>query len=242
MDTRNFDEYYKIDEMIDGYLIRKIVGEGRYGIVYLAEDKNKDKFIIKQLKSEMLKQTQKKLFYEETILRSLDYPYFPKFISKFEDHTRQGYIMEFIEGTVMEDLLMESRYEFGKDEIYKIGGQLLELIEVLHHHNIVHRDIRLPNVIQRDNKELVLIDFGLARYIDNKRYVKEMDYWFLGDFLIHLYYSAYQDTGKPERPWFEEQDLNMEEKILLKKLMGIESSYHNMEEIKEQLEKVKNTN
>ena len=78
---------------------------------------------------------------------------------------------EYIEGKVFEDLLVKDRYKFSKGEIYRIGSQLLELIEILHNKNIVHRDIRLPNVILKENNELALIDFGLARIADNKKYV-----------------------------------------------------------------------
>ena len=34
----------------------------------------------------------------------------------------------------------------------------------------------------------LLIDFGLARYIDNEKYMKQEDYWYIGDFLIHYYF------------------------------------------------------
>ena len=94
----------------------------------------------------------------------------------------------------------------------------------------------------KENKELALIDFGLARVIDNERYVKEMDYWFIGDFLIHLYYSSYNDTDSVEKPWYKELDLNIEEKKFLKKLMGIQGKYSNIEEIKSQLQKIKSIN
>lgn len=236
------DKHYKIKEIVNGYSILNIIGEGRYGIVYLAINDKHEKCVIKQLKRDMLKQTRKKLFYEEQILQSLDNPKFPKFISKFKDKYREGYILEYIEGRVFQDLLAEDEYKFSKDEIYKVCSQLLEIVEVLHSNNIVHRDIRLPNVILKENKELALIDFGLARIIDDKRYVKEMDYWFIGDFLIHLYYSSYEETDVAERPWYEELDLNLEEKNFLKKLMGIQGSYHNIEEIKKELEKIKNIN
>ena len=238
----NMDKYYKSKEKVNGYSILKIIGEGRYGIVYLAIDDKYQKCVIKQLKTEMLEETRKKLFYEEQILQELNNPKFPKFISKFKDEYREGYILEYIEGRVFEDLLVRDRYKFSKAEIYKIGSQLLEMVELLHNNNIVHRDIRLPNVILKENKELALIDFGLARIIDNKKYVKKMDYWFLGDFLIHLYYSSYKGTDSEEKPWYEELDLNSEEEIFLKKLMGIEGSYQNIEDIKNQLEKIKSIN
>ncbi|WP_123054937.1 protein kinase family protein [Clostridium sp. JN-1] len=236
------DRYYKTGEKVNGYSIIKIIGEGRYGIVYLAVNDKHEKCVIKQLKKDMLDDTRKKLFYEEKILKALDNPSFPKFISKFKDEDREGYILEYIEGKVFEDLLVIDKYEFTKGEIYKIGQQLLELVEVLHNNGIVHRDIRLPNVILKENKDIALIDFGLARIIDNKRYVKDIDYWFIGDFLIHLYYSSYKVTDTEDKPWYEELDLNSEEEIFLKKLMNIEENYKSIEEIKKQLEKIKNAN
>lgn len=235
------DKYYKIKEIVDGYSILNIIGEGRYGIVYLAINDKGQKFIIKQLKRDMLEKTREKLFYEEKILKDLDNSKFPKFISKFKDKYREGYILEYIEGTVFEDLLRDG-YKFSKDEIYRIGSQLIELVEILHNNNIVHRDIRLPNVILKKNNDLALIDFGLARIIDDKKYVKDIDYWFIGDFLIHLYYSTYQENNSEERPWYEELDLNLEENTFLKKLMSIEERYKSIEEIKQQLEKIKAVN
>ena len=141
---------------------------------------------------------------------------------------------------MFEDLIVEDKHIFSKDEIYNVGSQLLELVEILQNNNIVHRDIRLPNVILKKNKEIALIDFGLARFIDNDRYLKEIDYWWIGDFLIFLYYSSYTETNSEERPWFEELELNIDEKIFLKRLMGIEERYKDIKDIKEQLEIIKN--
>lgn len=236
------DKYYKTKEIVNGYSILKMLGQGRYGIAYLAINDKDEKCVIKQLKKKMLKQTRKKLFYEEQILKKLNSPKFPRFISKFKDKYREGYILEYIEGRVFEDLLVKDRYKFNREEIYKIAEGLLDLVEILHENNVVHRDIRLPNVILKENKELALIDFGLARIIDNENYVREIDYWFIADFLIHLYYSSYKVTSKEEKPWYEELDLNLEEKTFLKKLMGIEGCYQNIEEIRNQLEKLKNIN
>ncbi|MBV7272402.1 protein kinase [Clostridium sp. PL3] len=236
------DRYYKTGEKINGYSILKIIGEGRYGIAYLAVNDKYEKCVIKQLKQAMLEDTREKLFYEEKILKALNNPKFPKFISKFNDEDREGYILEYIEGKVFQDLLVIDKYEFNKEEIYRIGWQLLELVDILHNNGIVHRDIRLPNVILKESKDIALIDFGLARIIDNKRYVKDIDYWFIGDFLIHLYYSSYEVTDTEDKPWYEELDLNSEEETFLKKLMNIEGNYESIEEVKKQLEKIKNTN
>ncbi|WP_250675611.1 protein kinase family protein [Paraclostridium ghonii] len=238
------DKYYRKNEIINGYTIVNLIGQGRYGIVYLGENENSQKCVIKQLKNEMIEKSRSKLFYEEEILRKINNPAFPKFIGRFKDDYREGYILEYIQGPVFEDIVVRDNCFFTKEDIYKVGGQLLDIIEILHEYNIVHRDIRLPNVILKQNGELALIDFGLARYMNDKKYKKEIDYWFLGDFLIHLYYTTYEPIDSIERPWYEELNLTKDECAFLKKLMGIEESYKSIEEIRIDLEnlKIKNTN
>jgi len=233
------DKFFRVNEKVNGYYIQKMLGEGRFGIAYLAINDRSEQCVVKQLKREMLSQSRQKLFYEEQILRRLDDHRFPKFISKFEDNYREGYLLEYIDGQVFNDLLVKNRNQFTRRDIYAVASQLLDMADFLHTHNIIHRDIRLPNVILTKNKELALIDFGLARFIDNERNSKQIDYWFIGDFLIFLYYSTYKNNNRTDRPWFRELDLNYEEIKFLKKLMGIGGHYRNSEEIKIQLDKIK---
>lgn len=232
------DKYFKAQDVVNGCSILDLIGEGRYGIVYLAENENGEKCVIKQLKNTALNQPREKLLYEENILKQLNNPCFPKFISTFKDEYREGYILEYIEGKVFEDIVALEGHKFKKEEIYDVADRLIGIVEILQNSNIVHRDIRLPNVILKENNELALIDFGLARFIDNQRYVKEQDYWYIGDFLIHLYYTTYEVSEKEEKPWFEELDLTSDEALFLKKLMGLEESFRSIDEIKEQLAKL----
>ncbi|NRT87089.1 hypothetical protein [Clostridium beijerinckii] len=53
------DRYYNINEIINGYSIIKVIGEGRYGIAYLAINDKGEKFVIKQLKEDMLEKLEK---------------------------------------------------------------------------------------------------------------------------------------------------------------------------------------
>ena len=191
----------------------------------------------------MLDKTRSKLYYESEILSKLNSNRFPKFITSYNYNGTEGYILEYIYGKDFYEILAKDEYEFSKNEIYNIAEELLNIIEILQENNIVHRDIRTSNVILNENNQLVLIDFGLARYIDNNRYLKDVDYWYLADFLLHLYYSSYYPDGDGvERPWYEELNLNSYEIIFLKKLMAIEKPYKNIEEIRADLDKIKNLN
>lgn len=192
----------------------------------------------------MMKKSKEKLFYEEEIMKSLDDKKFPNFIDKFDYDDTKFYVIEFIEGKDFYELLSFDEYEFTKNEIYDIAEKILKIIITLQEKKIVHRDIRISNVIMNEKKDLVLIDFGLARYIDNDKYKKEIDYWYMADFLIHLYYSSYDDEKLKleDKPWYEELDLKNDELIFLKRLMGMEKSYENTDEIMRDLFIIKNSN
>lgn len=229
------NRYYRLGDQFNQYVILKVIGEGRYGIVYLAEDNHRKKYIIKQLKKEELRYTQDKLFYEQEILKLLDDECFPKFIGYFRNQEDRGYILEFKRGNTFEELVRKKGYKYSKLEIYQVGMQLIRIISKLQQQGIVHRDIRMPNVLMDESNKMYLIDFGLARYIGNK-YSKEEDYWYLGDFLIHLYYTNfYSYRGYKERPWYKELSLTNRERTFLKRLMGIEREYHDIEEIQQDL-------
>ena len=190
----------------------------------------------------MLEKTRHKLYYEPKILQSLDNDRFPKFISSYNYNDTEGYILEYISGKDFYEILAKYDYRFSKNEIYNIAEEILDIIAILQENNIVHRDIRTSNIILNENNKLVLIDFGLARCIDNERYLKEIDYWYLGDFLLHLYYSSYEELDEKEKPWYEELDLNTDEITFLKRLMSIEEKYKSIEEIRLDLNKIKSLN
>lgn len=240
----SIDKHHIPGENIMDYTIIKIIGEGRYGIAYLCEKNTNEKYIIKQLKKDSVEKNKEKLFYEEEIMKLLDDKRFPKFIEKFDYDNTKYYVIEFVEGKDFYEILYFDEYEFDRDEIYDIAEEILNIIITLQEKNIVHRDIRTSNVIMNEKKDLILIDFGLARYIDNKRYKEEVDYWYMADFLLHLYYSSYNDEGMEleDKPWYNELDLNDKELIFLKRLMGIEEPYKNTDEIMTDLIKIKKIN
>lgn len=226
----NKDKRFSTSEIVKGYIIEEILGEGRYGICYLVSKDGK-KYILKQLKKKMLNKTSEKLFYEEEILKNLKTYNIPRYIETINEDF-YGYILEYIEGKTMEEIIFKDKYVFDKLEIFSIGNKIINIIKYLHENKIVHRDIRIPNIIFRDG-EIYLLDFGLARYINNKKYTADIDFSYVGDFLLHLYYTSYEVKDKKERPWYEELQLEDKEMLILKRLFGIEKKYSSIYEVQE---------
>lgn len=233
------DKILQRDTEIKGYRVEEILGEGRYGIAYLAKDKFNNKVVIKQLKKGMLKMSKEKLRYEKEVLKSLNNEFFPRFIDEFQEEDLKGYIIQYKDGRTYDEIIYNEGYVFSRSEILQVAGELIKIIEILDNNNIVHKDIRVSNVVVNDKNEMALIDFGLARFIDNKKYTRDMDFWYLGDFMIHMYYTSYKDTGKREEPWYEELQIPEKDRQFLKKLMGIDVEFKSLQELKKEFEVLK---
>ncbi|MBU3217031.1 hypothetical protein LL033_02385 [Clostridium estertheticum] len=81
--------------------------------------------------------------------------------------------------------------------------------------------------------EVYLIDFGLARWADNNKYPYDLDFSYLGEFLLFLLYSSFETKEKHKKlPWYKELNLTNKQKLFLKKLLGLEKVYENIEDIK----------
>lgn len=227
----NRDTLLMPSQLINEYTVDKIIGEGRYGICYQLSSGQKH-YILKQLKRGMLKKAGSKAGFEEEILKNLQHDSIPRFIEKIEFEGFCGYVLEFKEGRTFEEIIYNEGYVFGRKEIIIIGLQLIEILKYLHLKEIVHRDIRVPNTLY-DGKTVYLVDFGLARWINNKKYRADMDFAFLGDFLLHLYYSSFELQGCKKRPWYEELELTKNESEFLKRLMGIQERYINIIDVEQ---------
>ncbi|MFT8313048.1 MAG: protein kinase [Clostridium sp.] len=215
--------------LIDGYKVIRSIGEGRFGICYLVDLDGKQ-YVLKEIKPKVMKKKDKKVVFEEEILSSIDNPTIPKIIDTIKKDNIYAYILEYKSGKTIEDMIFGNKHRFSKYEIYKIGIKLIDIIKYLHGRSIVHRDIRVPNVII-DEERVYLIDFGLARLIDNKKYTHYEDFIYFGHLLLHLYYSSFTKTNKKSKPWYEELELSSIELKFLKKLLGLDREYKSIYDI-----------
>lgn len=216
--------------------ILKKLGEGKFGTCYLVTDE-KNLFALKLLKKEKYQKNPHKAKYEEDILKALNHEAIPRFIRKIDDGSLIGFVLEYKQGITLETMIFSQRHVFTRNEIYNIGKQLIDILKYLHGEGVVHRDIRLPNVLFNDDR-IYLVDFGLARWMDNKYFKPEIDFSYLGNLLLYLYYTSFTDKPKKSRPWYEELRLSSKELVFLKKLMGNEKRYKNIYEVEMDFEEM----
>ena len=74
-------------------------------------------------------------------------------------------VTEFVDGVTLQELLNE-RTRFPSEITALIGIKLAQALHYAHELGIIHRDLKLENVMLRRDGELKLMDFGIARFLD----------------------------------------------------------------------------
>lgn len=105
---------------------------------------------------------QLRLFQEEwAVMRNINHPRIPQCFDFFQLGDTHFLVQEFMPGTPLSTLI-QGGYLFCESEIRHIVMQLLAILADLHTQGIVHRDLRLSNLILHQGA-LSVVDFGFAR-------------------------------------------------------------------------------
>ncbi|MEG4209718.1 serine/threonine-protein kinase [Microcoleus sp. S13_B4] len=156
----------------DRYGAQKIIGQGGFGRTFLAIDEykpSKPPCVIKQfypqLQGTSSIQKAAELFELEAVrLEQLGkHSQIPDLLAYFSQDGRQYLVQEFIDGENLAEAL-ESKGYFSETQIRDLLNNLLPVFEFIHSRQVIHRDIKPENIILRQDGQLVLVDFGAAKY------------------------------------------------------------------------------
>lgn len=223
--------YHKwIGKRVANYQIVDLIGVGRYGVCYLATNPDHIPVVLKYFKPSIFRKNKEKNQYEAVLLSQIDHPKVPKLLGVVNENKFYAYVLELMPGKTFEHLLFKEQRQFSLEEIYQIGLQLIDILQYLHQRGIVHRDIRIPNVLLYE-QQVSLIDFGLARWVDGNKYHFDQDFSYLGDFLLFLHYSTFTKKTRKSRPWYKELDLTPLQIQFYKRLLRLNEPYTSIDEV-----------
>jgi serine/threonine protein kinase len=166
------------------YVLERVLGQGGFGITYLARDTNLDQQVaIKEylpvdvatrrpdasVRSRTEDQGERyrwgldRFIREARTLARFDHPNIVRVLSVFEHNNTAYMVMRFEEGENLAALL-ERRRTLPEDELMRIVLPILDGLELVHNAGFIHRDIKPDNIHIRADGSPVLLDFGSARH------------------------------------------------------------------------------
>ena len=166
---------------VDNLILEKLLGKGSFGEVHLTKITGDSKlYATKVYDRERIENTEafKYLTNEINIMHNLNHPNIVKFIQVKKTKKHYYIVMEYCNGGELEKALEKYQLKYGKpfsEEIVQhLMRQIISAFKYMHANQIMHRDIKLENILvnfesEKDKNDLnmmkatvKIIDFGFA--------------------------------------------------------------------------------
>ena len=166
---------------LGSYTIEKLLGEGSFGKVHLTrKEGDSKKYATKELDREEIdsSEVKKYLINEIRILQSLNHPNIVKFVDIKKTKKHYYIMMEFCNGGELsknlEKYMMKNGTAFPEELVQHFMRQIIDAFKYIHGKKIIHRDVKLDNILLHfDNEEdkknfnlmkaqVKIIDFGFS--------------------------------------------------------------------------------
>ncbi|MBW4555944.1 MAG: serine/threonine protein kinase [Trichormus sp. ATA11-4-KO1] len=163
-----------LGQLLDGrYRIIQPLGSGGFSHTYIAEDTKlyNTQCVVKQLKPQAtdpktLRLARRLFDSEAQLLHKLGtHNQIPQLLAHFEENEEFYLVQQFIVGHPLSDELVSGKH-WSEGYAITLLQNILQPLAFVHQNNVIHRDIKPPNLIRRESDgQIVLIDFGAVKQI-----------------------------------------------------------------------------
>ena len=170
------------------YKIVKTLGQGGFGITYLAEQVALDRqvaikeFFMKDccerdcdgpavivgsgLRQELADKFRRKFIREAKMIAGFSHQGIVRIFDIFEENGTAYYVMEYILGGSLAELV-KNKGCLSENDAEKYIRQTANALNYIHNHHTVHLDIKPANILLDDKGDVLLIDFGISKHYDD---------------------------------------------------------------------------
>lgn len=169
------------------YIIKNVLGQGGFGITYLAEDYKKGtKVAIKEFFPETMAMRSSSTLsvktYTDDRLENFRFgmesfleeakvlahfqgnPHIVGVQTYFEENGTAYFVMDYIEGIDFKTYIKQNGGKLPWEDVCKIMLPIMDALETVHKKGIIHRDVTPDNIFISKDGSVRLLDFGAARY------------------------------------------------------------------------------
>jgi len=154
-----------LGETIDGFTVTKQLAESEVAVLYyVVHPDHSIKLVMKvpKLHNKLPPGTYSAFESEIRILSGLKGQYTPKLIASGDMTKCPYFVMEYIEGNVLQQAVAEVPLAPGR--VAELMEPVCKAVHELHRQNVIHLDLRPANVRNREDGTAVIIDFGSAHH------------------------------------------------------------------------------
>lgn len=149
------------------YVIRSLIGAGGMGKVYLAQDSELERLVaLKILPANMAKNADlmQRFIREAKAASALNHPNILTIYEIGESEGLRFMASELVKGETLSKII--SRKNLSLIQILDVSLQVVQALQAAHEAGIIHRDIKPDNLMVREDNLVKVLDFGLAKLIE----------------------------------------------------------------------------
>src|SRR5947208_4805845 len=167
-DLKHDHEAIPVGQLIGAYRIVRGIGRGGMGAVYLAEradEQYKKQVAIKLIKRCMDTDSVLRHFRNERqILAGFDHPNIARlFDGGTTDDGLPYFVMEYVAGLAINE--HSAAHTISLVERLKLFREVCAAVSYAHRHTVIHRDIKMSNILVTSEGTPKLLDFGMAKIL-----------------------------------------------------------------------------
>ncbi len=157
-----------LPERIGRYRIDTVLGAGGMGEVYKGWDEELQRPVAIKgaLRDTPTPEQRERLRREARSVAALAHPNVAHIYEIVHEAGREWIVMEFVPGRSLASILRDG--PLPASEIARIGAEVADALAFAHQHGIVHRDIKVENVMVTPEGHVKVLDFGLAKWTDTR--------------------------------------------------------------------------
>ena len=175
--SKYIKDYYNTNKQypptnLNFYLFGRLIGQGAFGKVNIGLNILTGRVVaIKSFNKKDLNkngENMRKILYETNLMKKLNHPNITKILEMFEDDEYILISMEYINGGNLFSFVKKRRKLSEKTAKF-LFRQIILGIKHIHSHKIVHRDIKLENILIDLNNNIKICDFGIGRILTSSK-------------------------------------------------------------------------
>ncbi|XP_065334674.1 LIM domain kinase 1 isoform X2 [Cloeon dipterum] len=160
---RNSQRVFRASDLVKGELL----GKGFFGQVFKVTHRATAEVMVLKELYRVDEEAQKNFLKEVAVLRSLNHHNVLSFIGVLYKERRLHLVTEFIPGGTLRDLIHDPDEPLPWEQRANFAKDIASGMAYLHSRNIIHRDLNSHNCLVREDRTVVVADFGLARIISS---------------------------------------------------------------------------
>jgi len=155
-----------LDTRISHYRLIEKLGAGGMGVVYRAHDERLDRDIALKLlpAGRFASDVARNRFHIEALaLAKLNHRHIGTIYDFDAERGLDFLVMEYVPGKTLAEQLVNG--PLSEREVLHLGTQIVEALDEAHQHGVVHRDLKPRNIVVTPNRQVKVLDFGLAKLL-----------------------------------------------------------------------------